>query len=63
MLPGVTVRAVHEASGNNFEAVTDGRGAYRMSVRTGTYRIINAQLSRFATVTRTGIDLLVGTAP
>ena len=26
-LPGVTVRAVHEASGNSFEAVTDERGA------------------------------------
>ena len=25
-LPGVTVRAVHEASGNSFEAVTDARG-------------------------------------
>ena len=26
VLPGVTVRAVHEASGNTFEGVTDERG-------------------------------------
>ncbi|HKF69130.1 MAG TPA: carboxypeptidase-like regulatory domain-containing protein, partial [Vicinamibacterales bacterium] len=26
VLPGVTIRAVHEASGNSFEAVTDQRG-------------------------------------
>ena len=30
VLPGVTIRAVHEASGNSFEAVTDARGVYRM---------------------------------
>ena len=30
VLPGVTVRAVHVATGNAFEAVTDGLGAYRM---------------------------------
>ena len=35
-LPGVTVRAVHEASGNSFEAVTDARGDYRLAVRVGT---------------------------
>ena len=39
VLPGVTVQAVHEASGNSFEAVTDARGAYRIPVRIGTYRI------------------------
>ena len=59
VLPGVTVRAVHEASGNSFEAVTDGRGIYRMSVRTGTYQI-NAQLTGFSPVTRRGVELLVG---
>ena len=31
VMPGVTVRAVHEASGNSFEAVTDVRGAARAS--------------------------------
>jgi hypothetical protein len=59
VLPGVVVRAVHEASGNTFDAVTDQRGAYRLSVRIGTYRI-TAELSGFTTVTRTGVELLVG---
>ena len=59
VLPGVVVRAVHEATGNTFEAVTDGAGAYRLEVRVGAYRII-AELTGFTTVTRTGIDLLVG---
>ena len=39
VLPGVVVTAVHEASGNSFEAVTDSAGAYRISVRIGTYRL------------------------
>ena len=30
VLPGVTITAVHEASGNTFVAVTDERGAFRM---------------------------------
>ncbi|MBI2828515.1 MAG: carboxypeptidase regulatory-like domain-containing protein, partial [Acidobacteria bacterium] len=38
-LPGVTVRAVHEASGNSFEAVTDERGDYRIPARVGAYRL------------------------
>ena len=29
VLPGVTVTALHEASGNTFQAVTDARGVYR----------------------------------
>lgn len=57
-LPGVTVRAIHEASGNNFETVTDARGDYRLAVRVGTYRL-TADLQGFATVTRT-LALLVG---
>ena len=35
VLPGVTITAVHEASGNTFEAVTDERGIYRIAVRVG----------------------------
>ena len=35
VVPGVAVSAVHQASGNVFEAVTDVRGGYRLSVRTG----------------------------
>src|SRR5437870_11205606 len=59
VLPGVGIRAVHEASGNSFEAVTDARGAYRIPVRVGGY-VITAQLPGFATITRRGVELLVG---
>jgi hypothetical protein len=59
VLPGVVVRAVHEASGNSFEGVTDGSGAFRLEVRVGAYRII-AELAGFTTVNRTGLELLVG---
>ena len=57
-LPGVVVRAVHEASGNSFEAVSDGRGDYRMPVRVGVYRL-TAELAGFAPTTQS-ITLLVG---
>ena len=57
-LPGVTVRALHTASGNSFEAVTDERGGYRMPVRVGAFRV-TAELSGFAPVTRT-LTVLVG---
>src|SRR5437867_8167748 len=57
VLPGVTVTAVHEATGNTFIAVTDQRGAFRLPVRTGVHRV-TAELAGFATVTRS-IDLLV----
>src|SRR5687768_940973 len=57
-LPGVTVRAVHEASGNSFEMVTDERGDYRLPLRVGAYRV-TADLPGFAQVTQT-VTLLVG---
>ncbi len=59
VLPGVTVTAVHEATGNTFVAVTDGRGTYTVPVRVGAYRI-TAELQGFGTVTRTGVQLLLG---
>ena len=59
VLPGVAVRALHEASGNTFETVTDARGAYQISVRVGVYKI-TAELSGFRTVTREAVELLVG---
>jgi len=59
VLPGVTVQAQHEATGNTFEAVTDARGSYRMSVRIGTYKIAT-QLQGFNAATRTGVEVLVG---
>src|SRR5688500_13316102 len=39
VLPGVTVTALHEASGNTFLAVTDERGSYRLPLRTGNYTV------------------------
>ena len=51
VLPGVTVTAVHEASGITLEAVTDERGVFRMPARIGTYRL-TAALAGFADATR-----------
>src|SRR2546428_14025764 len=59
VLPGVTVTALHEASGNTFEAVTDARGAYRIPVRIGIYQM-TGQLAGVGTLTRGGPGLLVG---
>ena len=59
VLPGVTVAAVNEATGNRFEAVTDERGIYRIPARVGAY-VITAELQGFTTVTRSGVQLLVG---
>ena len=58
VLPGVTIKAVNEASGNSFEAVTDTRGAYRLAVRIGNYQI-TATLVGFGNVSRR-LELLVG---
>ena len=59
VLPGVVVRALHEASGNTFEAVTDAAGAYRLPVRVGVYKLM-AELQGFSTVAQNGVELLVG---
>ena len=59
VLPGVTVTALHEASGNTFVSVTDGSGNYRLPARTGVLTL-TADLPGFATVTRRGLNLLVG---
>ena len=53
VLPGVVVRAVHEATGNSFEAVTDEAGGYRLAVRVGICRV-SADLTGFAAVTQAG---------
>ena len=58
VLPGVTITAVHEASGNVFTTVTDERGQFRLPVRVGAYAI-KAELSGFATVNRT-VQILIG---
>ena len=57
-LPGVTVRAVNAASGNSFEAVTNGRGEYQLPVRVGEYRV-TATLSGFTPLTQP-VTVLVG---
>jgi hypothetical protein len=49
VLPGVTVTAVHEASGINFETVTDEQGVFRMPARIGSYRL-TATLAGFGAV-------------
>jgi Carboxypeptidase regulatory-like domain/TonB dependent receptor len=59
VLPGVVVRAVHEASGNSFETVTDGAGGYRLAVRVGIYRV-STELAGFNGVTQTGLEVLIG---
>jgi hypothetical protein len=59
VLPGVTVTAVNEATGNRFTGVTDERGVYRIPARVGVYQI-TTELQGFTTVNRPGIQLLVG---
>jgi hypothetical protein len=59
VLPGVTVSALLEATGNRFEAVTDERGIYRMPVRVGGFQI-TAELAGFSTASRPGVQLLLG---
>jgi hypothetical protein len=58
VLPGVTVTALNDASGNTFVAVTDERGVFRLSVRTGNYRV-SIQLAGFTTADRR-VELLLG---
>src|SRR5258706_16404560 len=58
VLPGVTITAVHEASGNVFTTVTDERGQFRLPVRVGAYAI-KAELGGFGTVNRT-VQILIG---
>jgi len=58
VLPGVTVTAIHEASGNTFLAVTDDRGVFRVPVRTGGLKVSVALAGFIAPERR--IELLVG---
>ena len=58
VLPGVTITAVHVATGNNFVAVTDDRGGYRIPVRIGDYRV-TAELQGFGNAAK-AITLQVG---
>jgi len=58
VLPGATVTAIHEASGNTFLAVADDRGEYRLPVRVGGFRIA-VELPGFTTVNR-NLEILLG---
>jgi hypothetical protein len=58
VLPGVTITALHQASGNTFLAVTDDRGVFRLPVRTGMYQI-TVDLPGFTSVMQS-LDLLLG---
>ena len=57
VLPGAAITAVHEASGNTFEGVTDERGAFRIGARAGVYRL-TVVMPGFGTVNRQGVELL-----
>src|SRR4029450_1852757 len=59
VLPGVTVTATNDATGNTFVGVTLETGTYRIPVRIGVYRI-TAELPGFSTAARAGVELLVG---
>jgi hypothetical protein len=58
VLPGVTVTALHTATGNTFFAVTDERGNYRIPLRVGMYRL-TLELQGFAAAGRQ-FEALVG---
>ena len=58
VLPGVTVTAVHVASGNTFTSVTDERGVFRMQARVGTYQVL-MELQGFQSV-KAEMTLLAG---
>src|ERR1700752_3899747 len=59
VLPGATITAVHEATGNSFVAVTDGSGVFQIPLRTGLYQVV-AQLQGFSSIPRGGLEVLVG---
>jgi hypothetical protein len=58
VMPGVTVTAVHEASGNTVVSVTDERGGFRVPGRVGSYKI-TVELAGFTSVNKT-VELAVG---
>src|SRR5262245_32596086 len=58
VLPGVTVTAAHEATGNTFTSITDERGVFRMQARVGAYQIL-MELQGFQSV-RAQVTLLAG---
>jgi hypothetical protein len=59
VLPGVTITAVNEATGNNYESVTDAAGVFRIPVRVGSYKL-TGKLTGFGDVMRSAVQILVG---
>src|SRR3954471_20018201 len=60
VLPGATVTATQNATGNTFVAVTDVEGRYRLPrLRPGVYTV-TAELTGFAQISQDGLELLVG---
>lgn len=58
VLPGVTLTAVHEASGNTFVGISDSAGTFRIPLRTGLHKI-TAELQGFSSVTAS-VETAVG---
>src|SRR5436190_6380876 len=58
VLPGVTVTAIHDATGNTFTSVTEERGVFRMQARVGAYQIV-IELQGFQAV-RAEVAILAG---
>ena len=54
VLPGVTVTAQQDATGNVFLTVSDGTGSYSVPVRVGPYTV-TAELPGFSTIVQTGV--------
>src|SRR5713226_6245024 len=60
VLPGVTVTAVHTATGNTFVGVTDTSGTYQITtLRAGSYTI-KVELPGSSSVRRENVELLIG---
>src|SRR3977135_3081778 len=59
VLPGVTITASNDATGNKFVGVSDERGTYRVAVRVGTSRVAGALQGSWP-ASRPGFLLLVG---
>src|SRR5262245_15248646 len=58
VLPGVTVTATHDSTGNTFSGVTNDQGVYRIQLRSGAYSL-KVELQGFATITNR-IELILG---
>src|SRR5687767_9374276 len=58
VMPGVTITALHESSGNTFLGFTDEHGEFRLPVRAGRYQI-TLEVPGFAPLVRRA-ELLVG---